>query len=102
MPAAKKIRTAPNGAKIKLGGTMPRDGAIIFGDLVGRLDALNISCDKCGRNGRYAVSRLIEQRGRDGKVVDFLADVSADCPKKQVANMGDQCAARCPDLLKVL
>jgi hypothetical protein len=41
---------------------------------------------------------LIEQRGRDAKVVDFLAEITADCPKKQVGNMSDQCAARCPDL----
>jgi hypothetical protein len=27
---------------------MPRDGAIIFGDLVGKLDVLQVACDKCG------------------------------------------------------
>jgi hypothetical protein len=37
---------------------MPRGGAIIFGDLVGKLDALEVACDKCGRKGRYAVARL--------------------------------------------
>src|SRR5450830_1465462 len=47
---------------------MPRDGAIIFGDLIGKLDMLHVTCDKCGRKGRYAVPRLIEQRGRDAKV----------------------------------
>ena len=36
--------------------TMPRDGAIIFGDLVGKLDVPEVACDKCGRNGRYAVA----------------------------------------------
>jgi hypothetical protein len=41
---------------------------------------------------------LIERRGRDAKVVDFLAEITADFPKKQAGNMGDQCAARCPDL----
>ena len=44
---------------------MPRDGAIIFGDLIGKLEVLHVACDKCGRKGRYAVARLIEQRGRD-------------------------------------
>jgi hypothetical protein len=34
---------------------MPRDGAIIFGDLVGKLDVLKVACGKCGREGRYAV-----------------------------------------------
>jgi hypothetical protein len=68
---------------------MPRDGAITFSDLTGTLDALEVACDKCGRKGRYAVARLIEQRGCDAKVVDFLADITADCLKKQAGNMGD-------------
>jgi hypothetical protein len=50
---------------------MPRDGAIIFNDLLGKLDALEVTCDKCERKGRYAVARLIEQRGRDAKLVVF-------------------------------
>jgi ribosomal protein S27AE len=28
----------------------PRDGAIIFADLIGKLDVLRVACDKCGRN----------------------------------------------------
>jgi hypothetical protein len=31
---------------------MPRDGAIIFSDLIGKLDVLRIECAKCGRSGR--------------------------------------------------
>jgi hypothetical protein len=27
---------------------MPRDGAIIFSDLIGKLDVLRVACDKCG------------------------------------------------------
>jgi hypothetical protein len=30
---------------------MPRDGAIIFGDLIGKLDVLRVECPKCGRWG---------------------------------------------------
>ena len=81
---------------------MPRGGAIIFGDLLGKLDVLRVACDKCGRKGRYAVARLIERRGRDAKLVDFLAEVTADCVKKQAGNMRDQCAACCPDLPRVM
>jgi hypothetical protein len=40
---------------------MPRDGAIIFGDLIGKLDVLRIECAKCGRSGRYHVVELIER-----------------------------------------
>jgi hypothetical protein len=28
---------------------MPRDGAIIFSDLIGKLDVLRVTCEKCGR-----------------------------------------------------
>ena len=47
---------------------MPRDGAIIFRDLVGKLDVLNVECDKCGRRGRYDLYRLIERYGIDAKL----------------------------------
>jgi hypothetical protein len=80
---------------------MPRNGAIIFGDLIGKLDVLHVSCDKCGRAGRYPLERLIEDRGRHGKVVDWLDELTADCPKRITANWSDRCEAKCPDLPKV-
>jgi hypothetical protein len=55
---------------------MPRDGAITFSDLIGKLDVLQVACDKCGRKGRYAVARLIEQRGSDAKVLDLLGELT--------------------------
>jgi hypothetical protein len=44
------------------------------------------------------VARLIEQRGRDGKVADWLAEITADYPKKQAGDLSDQC----PDLRRVM
>jgi hypothetical protein len=38
---------------------MPRDGAIIFRDIVDKLDVITVQCDKCGRFGLYHVDRLI-------------------------------------------
>ena len=81
---------------------MPRDGAIIFGDLIGKLDVLRVACDKCSRAGCYQVQHLIRDRGRDAKVIDWLDEITADCPKKLAHNVNDQCAARCPNLPKVL
>ena len=49
---------------------MPREGAIIFRDLVGKLEVLNVECDKCGRKGRYHLHRLIERYGIDAKLFD--------------------------------
>jgi hypothetical protein len=42
---------------------MPREGAIIFRDLVGKLAVLNVAVDKCGRSGQYRVDRLIMRYG---------------------------------------
>ena len=44
---------------------MPRDGAIIFSDLIGRLDVLPVSLG----NG-------------DAKVIEWLDELTAECPKK--------------------
>jgi hypothetical protein len=43
---------------------MPRDGAIIFADLIGKIDLLRVACDKRGRDGCYGLFHLIERRGR--------------------------------------
>jgi hypothetical protein len=69
-------------------------------DIVGKLDALRIECDKCGRRGQYRVDRLIEQYGIDAKLFDFESE--ADCPRKIARNDYDPCGARCPDLSKVV
>jgi hypothetical protein len=81
---------------------MPRDGAIIFSDLIGKLDMLRVACDKCGRDGCYGLGRLIEKRGRDAKLLDWLDELTAECPKKLAHNMNDPCGARCRDLARVL
>ncbi len=81
---------------------MSRDGAVIFGDLIGKLDVLYVHCPKCSRAGRYWVQHLIEEREANGKLVDWLDEITADCPKNLTHNMNDACGARCPDLPRVL
>ena len=80
---------------------MPRDGATVFSDLIGKLDVLRVSCDKCGRDGvtAWAVS---SKRGRDAMLIDWLDELTAECPKKVAHNMNDPCGAKCPQLPKVL
>jgi hypothetical protein len=51
---------------------MPRGGATVFSDLTSKLDVLRVSCSKCDRDGCYGLSRLINQRGRDAKLIDWL------------------------------
>jgi hypothetical protein len=57
---------------------MPRDGVITFSDLTGKLGSLRVVCNKCSRAGSYHVARLIRNRGRDGKVIDWLDEITAD------------------------
>ena len=81
---------------------MPRDGAIIFSDLIGKLDVLRVSCEKCGRDGCYGLGRLIEKRGRDAKLIDWLDELPPTAQRQIAHNMNDPCGARCPQLPKVL
>jgi hypothetical protein len=68
---------------------MPRDGAIIFSDLVGKLGALRIECPKCGRSGRYMLARLIARYGRQEKLFTWMDEITADCPRKQARSDSD-------------
>ena len=66
---------------------MPPDGAIIFRDIVGKLDVITVQCDKCGRFGLYHVDRLIERYGIDAKLFEW--EPEADCPRKVARNEHD-------------
>jgi hypothetical protein len=60
---------------------MPRDGAIIFRDIVGKLTVPRITCDKCGRSGQYRLDRLIMRYSIDAKLFDWFDEITADCPR---------------------
>ena len=81
---------------------MPRDGAIIFRDIVGKPAGLRITCDKCGRSGQYRVDRLVQRYGINAKLFEWSDEITADCPRKHSKNLYGQCGARCPDLSKVM
>ena len=81
---------------------MPRDGAIIFSDLIGKLGVLHVSCEKCGRDAHYILARLIRRRGRNAKIIDWIDELTAECPKRIAYNLKDPCGVRCPGLRKVL
>jgi hypothetical protein len=36
--------------------------SVTFGDLTGKLYALEVACDKCARKGRYALASLVRYR----------------------------------------
>jgi hypothetical protein len=72
---------------------MPRDDSLTPRDLVEKLDLLVVACDKCGRSGRYRVLRLAEQIGGDGKLTDWLHNLTRDCPRKNSPGLSDPCGA---------
>ena len=81
---------------------MLREGAIIFADLIGKLDVLRVTCDVCKRDGCYGLARLIRVYGRDAKLRDWLDVITADCPKKIARNDYSRCGAKCLQLPKML
>jgi hypothetical protein len=81
---------------------MSREGALIFGDLIGKLDVLRVECPKCGRAGQYRLADLLMRYGRNEKLFAFMDDVTADCARKQAGSDNDPCGAICPDLPKVV
>jgi hypothetical protein len=66
---------------------MPRDGSLTPRDLVEKLDMLRVECEKCGRSGRYRVLKLAEQIGWDGKLTDWLYNITADCPRQALHSL---------------
>ena len=59
---------------------MPRDGAIIFSDLIGKLDVLRVTCSQCARDGCYGLSHLITCR--DAKIIDWLDEIDRRVSEK--------------------
>jgi hypothetical protein len=57
---------------------MPRGGAVTLADVPE--PTIEISCEPCGRRGRYAGERLIAAHGADVRLPDLLATL-ADCPR---------------------
>ena len=52
---------------------------------------------------RVAFQQVIgSHRDGDGKLIDWLDELTAECPKKIAHNMNDPCGARCRDLARVL
>jgi hypothetical protein len=82
--------------------TMPRGGAIIFGDLISKLDVLHVECPKCERVGRYRVADLIARYGCDEKLFAWTDEITANCARRRARSDSDPCSAICPDLPKVL
>ena len=50
---------------------MSATGAVTLGDLVGRLDRLEVRCRRCERHGRLGLARLIADYGEGTGLPDL-------------------------------
>ena len=73
---------------------MPRDGSKTLADLTDPY--LWLVCEPCGRRGRFAVARLIEQHG-DARMTDLRLAL-AQCAKAHSHSIHEGCKARYENL----
>jgi hypothetical protein len=78
---------------------MPREGSLTPADLSGRIQTITVECSKCDRRGRYRVRMLVREIGLDGRLTDWLARISADCPRRKNPSISGWCGAHCPDMV---
>jgi hypothetical protein len=72
---------------------MPRDNSMVLSDYP-NARYVQLSCERCGRSGRYAVARLREKHG-DMRLIDFRESAAADCPNNQAAGIFERCQVVC-------
>jgi hypothetical protein len=72
---------------------------VLLGDLVGRIERLEIRCTRCDRAGRLAVAKLIANHGADMRMPDLAVLLAADCPQADAADLSARCFVIFPGLL---
>jgi len=59
---------------------------------------LEVSCNRCDRQGRLATARLLAERGADLPMPELRRIVAADCPRMQAGRTHDVCGVHFPRL----
>ena len=80
---------------------MSAKGAVTLGDLVGRLDRLELRCRRCPRHGRLGLARLIADHGAGTGLPDVAARLAAGCPEAETPDPGERCFVHFPRLLEL-
>ncbi len=70
-----------------------RNGSLALADYPG--DVVCITCERCGRSGRYRLGGLVERFGADAALPDVLLELAA-CERR--ADFSRPCGARFTDL----
>jgi hypothetical protein len=78
---------------------MGAKGAVTLGELVGRLDRLEVRCRRCERHGRLVLARLIADHGAGTGLPDLAVRLAAGCPKAAAPDLGECCFVHFAQLL---
>jgi hypothetical protein len=76
-------------------------GAVTLGDLVGRIDRLEIRCQHCDRYGRVRLAKLIEEHGPDVGLPELALRLVRECPKANALNLAERCLAHFLQLVEL-
>ena len=74
---------------------------VTLGDLVGRVERLEIRCTRCPRQGRVKLSELIAAHGAGMDLPQLGTVLAADCPKATATGPADRCFVIFPDLVNL-
>jgi hypothetical protein len=73
-------------------------GSITLGELVSKLDMLEVACHRCDRRGRLSLERLIAEHGADMGLPELRTILAGDCPRAGSVTINDRCGVHYPQL----
>ncbi len=80
---------------------MSTRGVVTLGELVGRVDRLEVRCMRCERHGRLRLARLIADHGAGTGLRELAERLAAGCPKAETPDLGARCFVYFPQLLEL-
>jgi hypothetical protein len=72
---------------------------VALGNLVGRVERLEIRCTRCPRRGRVMLDKLIAEHGAGMDLPQLGTVLAADCPRAQATSPAERCFVIFPQLL---
>ena len=72
---------------------------VTLGDLVSRLERLEIRCRRCERRGRTRLARLIEEHGAEMALPELGHRLAAGCPRATATDLSVRCCVYYPALV---
>lgn len=72
---------------------------VVLGDLVGRIERLEVRCTRCDRAGRVTLNKLLAEHGADMAMPQLAVLLAGDCPKANATNVAERCFVIFPQLL---